>query len=98
MKEKEEGGRSMKYVLILEEDVLIYASKEYPVKILGNYVTITKDKPKQIVIFEAENEIALAKFVKYFEHTSHQLIPIVDAKDYEEKIGIDQPRVHCAVS
>ena len=80
----------MKFVLILEERK-IYSSEEYPVKILENYITIA-DKPKQIVIFEAKDSIELAKFIDPFKDTPHQLIPIIDAKEYDEKIGTGQIR------
>ncbi len=76
----------MKFVLFLDKEKTI-KSEDCPAKILGNYVTISIDKPKQIVIFEVESEIELAKFVKSLGGDSYQLIPIVDAKDYEEKIG-----------
>ena len=74
----------MKFVLILEERK-IYSSVEYPVKILENYITIT-NKPRQIVIFEAGDSMDLAEFEEFFKDTTYQLIPIIDAKEYDEKI------------
>ncbi|RLI75443.1 hypothetical protein DRP05_14805 [Archaeoglobales archaeon] len=79
----------MKFVVLLEERK-IYSTVEYPVKILQNYIAV--GNPKQIVVFEVEDELDLKKFEAYFKDVNYQLLPVVDAEEYEEKI--DRGKIH----
>ena len=79
----------MKFVLILEEKRIDPLEENYPVKILENYVAVI-GKPEQVVIFEANDGMDLAKFKEVFKDTQHQIIPIIDAKNYVENIKKDR--------